>query len=128
MLLVLEKLLFLSQFGSINGHLLLINPLMMVLSSQMLSNFTELVIQMPTNKDMLVSSFQDVLHSSLKLHQIKLLLFLMLLVSNVGFMVHKMVMEIFSMFFIRPLKMLPLLLKLMGLLGKRMLLMSISLV
>jgi hypothetical protein len=83
---------------------------------------------MPTNKDMLVSLFQDVLHSSLKLHQIKLLLFLMLLVSNVGFLVHKMVMEIFSMFLVRTLVMLPLLLKRMGLLGKRMLLMSISLV
>lgn len=118
MLLVLEKLLFLSQFGSINGLVLLINPLMMVLPSQMLSNFTELVLKMTTNKDMSVSSFQDVLHSSLKLHQIKLLLFLMLLVSNVGFMVHKMVMEIFSMLLVQPLKMLPLLLIKTALLGK----------
>jgi predicted MPP superfamily phosphohydrolase len=80
--------------------MLLINLPIQVNTSQMLSNFTEK--KLVTLKDMLVSSFQDVLHSTLKLLLIKLLLFLMLLVSNVGFMVPLMVLVIYMMSLTEP--------------------------
>lgn len=60
---VLVKLTLVSLYGLINGLMLQINPQTMDKTLSMLSNFTELLLKLL--KDLLVSSFQDVLLSSL---------------------------------------------------------------
>jgi hypothetical protein len=60
---VLVKLTLVSLYGLINGLMLQINPQMMDKTLSMLLNFTELLLKLL--KDLLVSSFQDVLLSSL---------------------------------------------------------------
>jgi len=78
--------------------MMLINPQTLEKTMSMLSNFTELLWPQ-INKDLLVSSFQDVLLSSLVV-EIKFPLFLMLMVSNVEYSVPIMVLEIFILFFL----------------------------
>jgi hypothetical protein len=89
---VLVKLTLVSLYGLINGLMLQINPQTMDKTLSMLSNFTELLLKLL--KDLLVSSFQDVLLSSLVVEML-FPLFLMFQVSNVEFSVPLMVLEIF---------------------------------
>lgn len=76
---------------------MLINPQILDNTLSMLSNFIDLLLLLL--KDLLVSSFQDVL-LSLLVEEIKFPLFLMLVGSNVEYSVLVMVLEIFIMFFL----------------------------